>query len=311
MAKASDLRRAVPKVLPLRAAGTLVGEGTLVVFDGYDHPTTKNMTHQRRSAGKVGANTQNKKQFITLLRGHLEDSGCRTLQADGDADVLIIKTSVSTAAESPTVLVGDDTDLLVLLCFYTRQDGCDLFFRPEPKSTSTQIKVWNMRRVQTELGSALCNNILFLHAISGCDTTSRPFGIGKSAPLKKFCDFSYYREQARKFDAVDTCADDVVKAGENAQVAMYGGRQGESLDSLRHCKYHEKVCTKGRQVEPQNLPPTSGAARFHSMRVFLQVKQWQGEDRNLSIEDWGWKLRETRFVRLPPNSQQHQKTYSR
>ena len=27
------------------------------------------------------------------------------------------------------------------------------------------------------------------------------------------------------------------------------------------------------------------------MRVFLQVKQWQGEDGDLSIEDWGWKLR--------------------
>ena len=48
------------------------------------------------------ANTQNKKRFITLLRGHLEDSGCRTLQADEDADVLIVKTSISTAAESPT-----------------------------------------------------------------------------------------------------------------------------------------------------------------------------------------------------------------
>ena len=223
------------------------GEGTLVVFDGYNHPTTKNMTHQRRLAGKVGAtvsfedgmkvttkrdaflaNTQNK-LFITLLRGHLEDSGCRTLQADGDADVLIIKTSISTAAESPTVLVGDDTDLLVLLCFYTRQDRCDLFSCPEPKSTSTQIKVWKMQRVQTEPGSALCNNILFLHAISGCDTKSPPFGIGKSAPLKKFCDSSYYREQARKFDAVDTCADDVVKAGENALVSMYGGRQGDPL----------------------------------------------------------------------------------
>ena len=70
---------------------------------------------------------------------------------------------------------------------------------------------------------------------------------------------------------------------------MYGRRQEESLDSLRHRKYYEKVCTKGCQVEPQNLPPTSGAARFHSIRVFLQVKQWQAE--NLSIEDWGWKLR--------------------
>eukprot|EP00794_Sanderia_malayensis_P017154 gene17154-18876_t len=52
----------------------------------------------------------------------------------------------------------------------------------------------------------------------------------------------------------------------------------------------KKVCTRGRQVEPQNLPPTSGAAKYHSMRVFMQVKQWQGPDNNLSIEDCGWKF---------------------
>ena len=73
---------------------------------------------------------------------------------------------------------------------------------------------------------------------------------------------------------------------------------------LRHRKYHEKVCTKGRQVKPKNLPPTSGAARFHSMRVFLQVKQWQGEDGDLSIEGWGWKLRGNKVcpitTELPP-----------
>lgn len=72
---------------------------------------------------------------------------------------------------------------------------------------------------------------------------------------------SFYREQARIFDASNACADDVVKAGKNALVAIYGGRQGESLDVLRHRRYQEKVYMRVRQVEPQNLPPTSGAAK--------------------------------------------------
>ena len=116
------------------------------------------------------------------------------------------------------------------------------------KFTSTQIKVWNMRRVQTELCSALFNSILLLHAISACSTTSRPFGITKSAPLKKFS-ATTESEQGSLMQLIDTCADDVVKAGENALVAMYGGRRGEPLSNLRHRKYDEKVCTKDRQVE--------------------------------------------------------------
>lgn len=257
------------------------GEGTVVVFDGYDHPTTKNITHQRRSAGKVGAtvsfddgikvtirrdvflaNTQNRKRFVTLLRRYLEDSGCQTLQADGDADVLIVKTS--TAAERPTVLVGDDTDLLVLLCFY-----------PSPHQNKSKYGTCEKSK---QSWVALC-------VIACCSCTRFSVATQRLAPLglesQHLSRNSVTPATTEKFDAADTCTDDVVKAGENALVAMYGGRQGESLDSLRHRNYLEKVCTKGRQVEPQNLPPTSAAARFHSMRVFLQVKQWQGEDSDL------------------------------
>ena len=70
-------------------------------------------------------------------------------------------------------------------------------------------------------------------------------------------------------------------------VTLYGEKKGETLDGLRHGKYHEEVCTKGQMVEPQNLRPTSSAAKYHSMRVFLQIKQWQGQIDGLSIEDWG------------------------
>lgn len=142
----------------------------IVMFDGYDDMSTKNMTHQRRAAGKAGAtvtftenmkvtlkkdnflaNPKNKQRFINMLSRFLQEDNCPTYRAEGDADVLIVKTAVESARERNTVLVGDDTDLLVLLCFYTRSDSFDLYFKPEPKANSRrhhsprvypQVKQW-------------------------------------------------------------------------------------------------------------------------------------------------------------------------
>lgn len=104
------------------------------------------------------ANTENKKRFTAMLRRHLSESGCRTLHTEGDADVLIVKAVVDSAVTHPTVFVGDDTDLLVLLCYHTKADGND--FRPEPKANSS--RVWNMLKVKVELGPEVCRNMLFL-----------------------------------------------------------------------------------------------------------------------------------------------------
>lgn len=279
----------------------------IVVFDGYDRVSTKNMTQQRRAVGKAGptvtftedmkvtlkkddflSNSKNKQRFINMLSQFLKKSNCTTYHADGDADVLIVKTAVESARERTTVLVGDDTDLLVLLCFYTHPDGYDLFFKPEPKANSRR-RVWNMKKVKEQLGFNVCRDILFLHAISGCDTTSRPYGIGKAGALKKYVNSQHFREQAKVFD-LPSSLDDVVAAGEEALVSLYGGKPGEKLDTLRHQRYCEKLATKSSQIQPQNLPPTSAAAKYHSQRVYLQVKQWKGEDEEISVEDWGWKL---------------------
>ena len=79
-----------------------------------------------------------------------------------------------------------------------------------------------MNEVKAEPGHAVCHNMLFLHAVLGCDTTSCPYGIRKAAPLKKYPESVYFRDQIRVFDA-DLTPDDVATAGENAVVALYGG----------------------------------------------------------------------------------------
>ena len=80
--------------------------------------------------------------------------------AKSDADFLIVQKAVETAENSNTVVVGDDTDLLVLLIYHTKLNHNEIFFIPEPKKNS-KCRIWNVKQVKTELGSFVCKHILF------------------------------------------------------------------------------------------------------------------------------------------------------
>ena len=56
-------------------------------------------------------------------------------------------------------------------------------------------KVLNIEAVKEQLGPEICSNILFLHAVLGCDTTSLLYGIEEGTNLKKL----NFREQAKVF----------------------------------------------------------------------------------------------------------------
>ena len=129
-----------------------------------------------------------------------------------------------------------------------------------------------MKKVKEQLGKEVCRNLLYLHAITGCDTTSRLYGVGTA--LKKFENVLHFKEQAYVFSC-HSAVSDVVTAGEKALVSLFGGKPGVGLNALRHQHYFEQLAIKTSHIEPQNLPPTAAAARFHSLRVYLQVKQWQ------------------------------------
>ena len=47
-----------------------------------------------------------------------EAMGCQVIHATGTADLLIAQTAVSVAAENMTVVVADDTDVLIFLRYH-------------------------------------------------------------------------------------------------------------------------------------------------------------------------------------------------
>ncbi len=45
-------------------------------------------------------------------------------------------------------------------------------------------KLWNVKVIADKLGNDVCKRLFFSHAILGCDTTSRIYGMGKRLGLK-------------------------------------------------------------------------------------------------------------------------------
>ena len=105
-----------------------------------------------------------------------------------------LQKAVQSGTSCNTVLVGDDTDLLILLCYHHASlESHDLLFCPEPKKNRKQPRIWNIKAGNQRLGLDICQHILFLHAALGCDTVC----VGKGASLKKFQTNNAFREQAK------------------------------------------------------------------------------------------------------------------
>ena len=268
----------------------------LVIFDGYHGPSTKDEAHRRRTGTEVGAcvsvsgemrltmtnkaflgNGANKQALIYLLAEEMQKEGIAVEHADEDADFTICKMACSSSNEKPTAVIADDADVFQLLIHHANAEDFDLYMVMSKQTVSINI-------LKKKLDPFLSRGLLFLHAISGCDTTSRPYGIGKATVLKKV---SALRNAIDTFMSPSSSKKDVETAGEKALLEIYGCQLTPSLNSARVERFQEKVVTSAEYVPPEKLPPTTDAASFHSYRTYHQVQTWQGND--LPSTDWGWE----------------------
>ncbi|GBN61611.1 hypothetical protein AVEN_183136-1 [Araneus ventricosus] len=123
--------------------------------------------------------------------------------------------------------------------------------------------------------------ILFIHAFSGCHTTSALFGHGKT----KFCSLlektRHLEEKIQVFFKSEATIDQEAKAVETFLIHLYGGNPRTSACDLNHLHYKlfTQSATKARSTLAR-LPPTMDAARFHALRFYLQKQKWLGHEKN-------------------------------
>ena len=99
-------------------------------------------------------------------------------------------------------------------------DAHEVFLKSEPKKCAQQNKIWCIRQSKQLLDPDVCDHILFIHAILGCDVTSRLFGLGKGLAVKRIKSDFQFCQQAKVFNQIGHAKEDIIVAGERALVGL-------------------------------------------------------------------------------------------
>ena len=228
-----------------------------------------------------------------------------------EADTRIIRHA--SLSQGPVVVVAADTDVFVLLVFANRK--------------ISPAETWSMKigkdsfvdigRV-CEVYGDVCDTLPAFHSVTGCDTTSYPYMVGKIKPLKRLVEKqkSYllhsFGVPPRSFRAEG----DVLSL---MQLVLYPGRDGEDYVQTR-IRMYEQQKTKSSL----SLLPDKHSAEQHLKRANLQTYLWmqclQKDIDYPSIDDdTGWKETDDGLVpvwyscsqfppsltRRPPRRQRH------
>lgn len=283
------------------------GNEAIVVFDGYECTTSTKSAEQKRRATKSSSrdimfdesmqtvttqsaflsNDGNKTRLISMLVQKFNDKFIKTRQAAADADRLIVQTALSESGYShPVVVIGTDTDLLVMLISLAPPD-CDMYML----CSTNPIALYNITLIQNAVGNKK-PHLLFAHSVTGCDTVSALFGVGK----KKAIDIL---DQYTDDDSLDVFTNEtsskeqIASVGEKFILKLYGAPKSvDKLDKQRYLSYNKSIRRSSLTTafKLESLPPTSRAAYFHSLRTYLQVQQWIGNTPDAT--KWGWYLQD-------------------
>ena len=141
---------------------------------------------------------------------------------------------------------------------------------------------------------------MFIHAILGCGTTSRLYGLGKGLSLKRFTSSALFRDKAEQFCKKDATVDDVIDAGEAALVCLYSGNEGENLDGLRYAKYLLTRCISLLRLCPRPLQQRDTTTCEYTCSYRSDCMGVC----NMKETDWGWMTKDDNLVPvmtdLPP-----------
>ena len=177
-----------------------------------------------------------------------------------EADLRIIPHAMhaARAGYKRIVVLSSDTDVLVLLIYYwnvlNEQGLEEVWIRAGVGNSVRHIPVHTLC---AKLGSDVCRILPSVHAISGCDNTSK---VGTKSAALKANPVMYLTGFGRSANYGEECSANA----ESYIVQLFKkDSQFKTLDELRYWLYHHSKATS-----LQDLPPTSREITSHIRRAF-------------------------------------------
>ncbi len=207
-----------------------------------------------------------------------------------EADVIITQQVVhlANAGENSIRVLSDDTDVFVLLLhfYHICQLTCNLMMA----GTSTGRKCTDIRATAAK-HAPIIKDVLPAHVLSGCDTVSSMYGIGKGTVIRVL-----QTKSLDKLGNTDQNNDAILLQCMAFIAACYGYPNETDMSSLRFKVWTNKMANHKINAAPKLkvLPPTKEAFEQHVRRAHLQAAVWRGaldsDPPDLNPQHFGWHM---------------------
>lgn len=182
-----------------------------------------------------------------------------------EADTRIILHVLSEAKQYKKILVRSvDTDILLLLLHYYTTSStlnmCKLFIELGRSNTKRYISITDLSK---KLGRNVCTSLLSMHALTGCDTTSAFYKIGKRTA---FDILIKYIEAFKQLSTITTVTEEYAfEIASEFIIKLYKPKK-TNIRTLNELRLY---LTQYSNKPASELPPTDDAFLQHLKRYDL------------------------------------------
>ena len=204
-----------------------------------------------------------------------------------EADTILIH-QVYLANRKNSVVVADDADVFALLLHFVSTGDIKGTVIMEPTSIDKHVIDIN---ATVEKHADIAPHILAAHAISGCDTVSALYGIGKPTVINAL------RKGKISLQSVGDLSlpiEEVIKEGISLFLQCYGHANITKMTDARIRTWKKKVAANNTAPLLESLPPTDATISENIKRGHLQAAIWLSallvDPPDVDIRLYGWNF---------------------
>ena len=213
-------------------------------------------------------------EVVKLVRNSTVSEIPSLFTSQEEADTRLILHSINLSQNFERIIIqSDDTNVLVLLLYYTSIGMLDstVYMHAGHSTQYTQRERFiPINTIMESLGHELCRNLPAVHALTGCDSTSTLFRIGKRIVYAQLGELIKTHPIELTHFGLTENVDDDVDAARSYILPMYASNKKNSmtLDKFRY------ILASTTDKSAAHLPPTEDSFRQHALRARYQTAVW-------------------------------------
>lgn len=182
---------------------------------------------------------------------------------------MILHASHASSSKARIVIHSPDTDVAILSIHFVHNMQCEeLWFKTGVKD---KVRFLPVHTIASKLGVSACSSLPGFHALTGCDSTSGLFQVGKKKAWKALLKDETTQDLVGNLGTIIPPSDGTIQSCERFICSMYATskKAGRTADEVRYWMF----CQKHQSSE--RLPPTSNSLRHHIERANYQSYIWK------------------------------------